>query len=65
LSIDLRHLQVVHERLERSLYRDIGLQTIGVGLSYRFPQRRQRGTAAPPPSEVAIRAARSRGTNLG
>jgi hypothetical protein len=65
LSIDLRHLQVVHERLERSLYRDIGLQTIGVGLSYRFPQRRQRGTAAPPPSEVEIRAARSRGTNLG
>jgi hypothetical protein len=38
LSIDLRHLQIVHETLERDLYRDIELQTIGVGLSYGFPQ---------------------------
>jgi hypothetical protein len=49
LSIDLRHLQVVHEAQERDLYRDIGMQTIGVGLSYRFPERRPQGAAVPQP----------------
>jgi hypothetical protein len=36
LSVDLRHLQLLHETLDRDLYRDIGLQTIGIGLSYRL-----------------------------
>jgi opacity protein-like surface antigen len=37
LGIELRHLQVDHETLERDLYRDIDVQTLGVGLSYHLP----------------------------
>ena len=36
LSAELRHLQVVHEGVERDLYRDIGLQTVGFGMTYRL-----------------------------
>lgn len=36
VSVELRHLQVVHDAVERDLYRDIGLQSVGLGLSYGF-----------------------------
>jgi hypothetical protein len=36
LSAELRHLQIVHEGVERDLYRDMGLQTVGFGVTYRL-----------------------------
>jgi len=37
LAIELRHLQIIHEGVEHDPYRDIGLQTVAVGLSYHLP----------------------------
>ncbi len=42
LGIELRHLQIIHEGVERDLYRDIGLQAVAVGLSYHLPEQRER-----------------------
>ena len=39
VSVELRHLEVVHDAVERDLYRDIRLQSVGLGLSYGFPNR--------------------------
>lgn len=41
VSVEVRHLQIVHEGTDRDLYRDIGLQTVAVGFSYGSLNRPQ------------------------
>lgn len=36
LGLELRHLQIIHDGVERDLYRDLGFQTVAVGVSYRL-----------------------------
>jgi hypothetical protein len=36
VGLEVRHLQIDHESTERDLHRDIGLQTVGFGVSYRL-----------------------------
>lgn len=35
-GLEVRHLEILHERLERDLYGNIGLTTAGITLAYRF-----------------------------
>lgn len=35
VGIEVRHIEIVHDTLDRDLYRNIGLTTAGIGLSYR------------------------------
>jgi hypothetical protein len=35
-GVEVRHLEILHDTLERDLYRNIQLTTVALGVSYSF-----------------------------